>query len=105
MTLLMSMEEMRGAPLHVGELGRFAPHSNFDWSKPQPGNPYWATVGCIVELCAKGDAACKKDYHPAIYHLPDGRELDISGEHIKPGGITIDNQSIRPVHQATLQQH
>lgn len=105
MTMLMSMEEMRGAPLHVGELGRFAPHSNFEVGYPkEPDNPYWVAVGCIVELCAKGDTACQQGYHAAIYHLPDGQEMDAAGGHVLAGGITIDNQTMKQVKRTASRQ-
>lgn len=105
LTMLMSMEEMRGAPLHVGEFGRFAPHSNFEVGYPkEPDNPYWVAVGCIVELCAKSDAACQQGYHSAIYHLPDGQEMDATASHVLAGGITIDNQTMKQVHRSASKQ-
>jgi hypothetical protein len=94
-TVLAGADETRMLRLRTGEIIRFAPHRGLH-EKPRPNDPYWVGIGCVAPLCAPGDTLCASGFHPGLYRLSDGAELDDSGLHALPGGIRIDTMSMRP---------
>ena len=102
LTVLTSPAETGLSSLELGQLVRFAPHRGLN-EKPQPDNPYWAGIGCVIILCnTPNDAACDARYRPGLYRL-DGTQLDASGHHEVPGGLVIDRFSMLPKTAAPSQ--
>ncbi len=97
-TVLAGAAEVQMLRLRTGDLIRFAPHRGLH-EKPRPNDPYWVGIGCVAPLCAPGDTLCASGFHPGLYRLSDGAELDDSGQHALPGGIRIDTMSMRPKPQ------
>lgn len=95
LTILTSPAETGLSSLQIGQFVRFAPHRGLH-EKPQPNNPYWVGIGCVVILCnTPGDEACMAHFRPGLYRL-DGAQLNESGHHVVPGGIIIDKYSMLP---------
>ena len=98
-TVMIPRFEADAGDFKVGDLVRYSPHL-FGHEKPPVDTPlarqYWSLTGCVIILCRKEDKACFKDYHPAIYKFPEGKELNFNHAVVQDG-ITIDPNNMRPI--------
>lgn len=103
LTVMMTPQELAGAPLSPGDLVRYTPHLA-GHERPSYNGPhaetYYALTGCVAVLCSASDKPCFRRYRAGIYRLSDGVEVGLEGDAPVPGGARIDPQTILPVSSA-----
>lgn len=97
--VLTGREEMRAAPLAVGDFVRYSPHRGpFEVPPPDArAAAYWAVDGCVAALCRASDRACFARYAPGVYQTRDGRQLSPALFTPLPHGNTIDTTTMAPM--------
>lgn len=75
--VLTGRDEMRAAPLVVGDLVRYSPHRGRFEVPPADavGAAYWAVDGCVATLCRAADHACFERYAAGVFRTSDGTQL------------------------------
>lgn len=97
--VLTGQDEMRAAPLGVGDLVRYSPHrGRFEVPPTEPtAAAYWRVDGCVAVLCRAADRACAGRYLAGVYRTRDGRQLAPPAFVPRPHGHTIDTTTMTPL--------
>ncbi len=98
-TVLMTREEFASGPLQAGALVRYSPHDAAHDAityKDPSKQAYWVLVGCVAQLCAKGDTACAARYRSGRFSRKSGRQLNLVSGHPLRHGALIDPQTMLP---------
>lgn len=97
--VLTGQDEMRAAPLTVGDFVRYSPHrGRFEVPPAEPvAAAYWNIDGCVAVLCRASDRACVGRYRAGIYRTADGRELTPGAFAPQPQGAVIDTTTMVPL--------
>lgn len=104
-TVLMTRQEFEASPLQKGALVRYSPHdaAHEAITYPDPAKQaYWVLVGCVAQLCAPGDDACRHRYRAGIYDQSTGVELKIGTDEPISGGVIINPLTLLPEPQTLL---
>lgn len=96
--VLTGREEMRAAPLAVGDFVRYSPHRGQFEVPPTEARAtaYWAVDGCVATLCRARDRACFERYVSGVYRTDDGLQLSPASFAPLPRGTTIDTTTMAP---------
>lgn len=97
--VLTGQDEMRAAPLGVGDFVRYSPHrGRFEVPPAEPlAAAYWRVDGCVAVLCRAADRACVGRYRAGVYRTHDGRQLGLQAFAPLPHGNVIDTTTMVPL--------
>ena len=101
-TLFMLQSEYHSAPIHVGDLVRYAPHDTAH-DEAATGSPadlalFHRLTGCLATLCQKSDRACFTRYRQGAFTTAHGNAVSLDTGRLIQGGARIDPTSLLPVH-------
>lgn len=99
-TVFMQVEEYADAPLVVGDLVRYSPHTAAHEPPPKADADelalYHGLTGCVATLCAHDDAACLKRYRQGVFTKAQGTPVNPQTGALITGGVSIDPVSLLP---------
>ncbi len=97
--VLTGRDEMRAAPLAVGDLVRYSPHrGRFEVAPADAVDAaYWAIDGCVATLCRAVDRACFKRYAAGVFRTADGAQLSPASFALLAHGKAIDTTTMVPL--------